>query len=116
MATMKKKHVDNVVGRRIALVRKACNLTQRELADLIDVSEVMMQNYESGRSDVTQTRLVEIAAVLQVPPAELLKKLDEPVQCRGGGRYYAGTSFAPPIMRGLNARIDRGSFPKPRED
>jgi len=55
------------LGLRIRRAREALDLTQRELAKQLGVSEVTLQRYESGDGRIPPQRLVELAATLRVP-------------------------------------------------
>lgn len=64
--------IDREIGQRIRLARKQAKLSQSELGQSIGVTYQQVQKYENGTDRVAASRLVHIAAVLQVPPAALL--------------------------------------------
>lgn len=59
--------VDAQVGRIIRRTREARDITQAELAKVVDVSFQQMQKYERGINRVSASRLYEIAKALNVP-------------------------------------------------
>jgi transcriptional regulator with XRE-family HTH domain len=59
--------VDTAIGNRIRRERRAANLTQTELADILGVTFQQIQKYEKGRNRVAASRLVQIADALNVP-------------------------------------------------
>lgn len=66
---------NNLCGRQVAVCRKAMQISQRELADRLqiyglDVDKNAVQRIESGQRFVTDIELKALAAVLQ-------KRLDE---------------------------------------
>lgn len=60
------------IGARIAKYRKAKNLSQRELAKLIGVSNTRVSNWEQGTHRPDVDILSDICNVLDVSPSELL--------------------------------------------
>ncbi|WP_233902131.1 helix-turn-helix domain-containing protein [Paracoccus denitrificans] len=64
--------VDIAVGRNIRKWRRLCGLSQKQVAERVGVSMQQLQKYETAVNRISASRLVEIANVLQVPPAELL--------------------------------------------
>ena len=60
-------------GRFIADLRKEKNLTQRELADLLHVSDKAVSRWETGRGFPDISSLEDIAAVLDTSTAEILR-------------------------------------------
>ncbi len=59
--------VDAYIGSRIRFRRLTLNLTQVQLANLLDISFQQVQKYEKGSNRVGASRLQEIADVLRVP-------------------------------------------------
>ena len=62
------------LGQRIAARRKACRLTQQQLADTLGVSQQALAHYEVGRLRVAVSLLGPIAAALDTSAAELLEE------------------------------------------
>jgi transcriptional regulator with XRE-family HTH domain len=60
------------LGRRIRLLRVASNFSQAELAERIGVSFQQVQKYESGKSELSITRLLGISEALGVAPDEIM--------------------------------------------
>mgnify|MGYP003305317281 CR=1 FL=1 len=70
------------VGRRIKLLRKSYDLTQSELADLLDYTgERQLQRIESGQTACSVDKLMEIAQILNVSTDYLLFGTGE-YQCK----------------------------------
>lgn len=63
---------DLAVGQRIRLRRRQLGLSQSALADALGVSFQQVQKYERGANRVSASRLVDIAAALNVAPIALL--------------------------------------------
>lgn len=74
--------VDIRVGRRIRQMRLLKGISQMDLANGIGVSFQQLQKYECANNRVSASRLVEIAAVLDVDPAYFLQK-DETLKDHG---------------------------------
>lgn len=60
------------IGVRIAKFRKAKNISQLELANLIGVSNSRVSNWEQGTHRPDVDILADICRVLEVSPSELL--------------------------------------------
>ena len=63
------------LGAVIAERRKALGLNQPEFAAKCGTTQGMISSYETGKQDMTISRLAEIAAALGMEPAELLAKV-----------------------------------------
>ena len=61
------KGVDARIGERIRNRRKQIGLSQKKLADQLDIVFQQLQKHESGASRVPASRLYEIAQILNVP-------------------------------------------------
>ncbi|MBQ9610212.1 MAG: helix-turn-helix transcriptional regulator [Lachnospiraceae bacterium] len=60
------------IGQRIRKIRKACNLSQDQLAENAGISVTHMSHIETGNTKLSLPVLVEIAKTLQVSTDELL--------------------------------------------
>ncbi|MGN0474811.1 MAG: helix-turn-helix domain-containing protein [Acutalibacteraceae bacterium] len=70
---------NNVCGKNIASMRKKMNLSQREVADKLqimgyDIDKNAIQRIESGQRFVTDIEVQALAAVFDVSIPELFKK------------------------------------------
>lgn len=73
-----KDGLNNVCGKNIAVLRKGLSLSQRELADKLqlvglDVDKNTIQRIECGKRFVTDIELRKIADVLNISTDELIK-------------------------------------------
>lgn len=59
------------VGRRVAELREARDVTQQQLADSLDVTMRYVQSIEGGEQNLTLRSLANLAAVLRAPVAAL---------------------------------------------
>lgn len=59
------------MGQRLAEARKAKGYTQRQMAEVFDITEVAWRNYEKGR-ELRSGMIVSICAVLECSPNWLL--------------------------------------------
>lgn len=69
--------LNNICGKNIYLFRKEMNISQRMLADLLqldglDIDKNAVQRIECGKRFVTDIELVHLARVLKHPVQELL--------------------------------------------
>ena len=62
----------SVICRRIKQSRIEQNMTQENLADIIDVSIAFLSRVERGKAQLNLKRLIQIAEVLKIAPGYLL--------------------------------------------
>lgn len=55
------------LGKRMAIVRISKNLSQKELADKINVDMYLISKYERAANGISLDRLMDIAVALEVP-------------------------------------------------
>ncbi len=60
------------LGQRIAQHRKAQTLTQRQLADILGVSQQTMAHYEGGHLRISVELLTALAKVVSIPVEDLI--------------------------------------------
>ena len=70
--------LNNICGNNIACYRKSLNISQRELADRLqliglDIDKNAIQRIEAGKRFVTDIEIVHISKVLNVSYTDLLK-------------------------------------------
>lgn len=63
---------NKAIGKRIKTARKNKNLTQKELANMINKTESSIQKYECGNTEVPYSVLQQIATALNVNVSDLL--------------------------------------------
>lgn len=62
---------------RVAELRKKLDLTQRELADLVGVTETTIRNWENNRSGVEWfERIAKLCGALQCNPKDLFNYVE----------------------------------------
>lgn len=61
-----------LIGKRIKMARKRLHISQMQLAELSDLSNVYISNIENGKKMISLNSLIRIANVLQVSCDELL--------------------------------------------
>lgn len=74
-----KDGANNICGENVALFRKEMKISQRELADRLqlaglDIDKNAVQRIECGKRFVTDIELIALSEVLNKKYAELLKK------------------------------------------
>ncbi|MEO0533288.1 MAG: helix-turn-helix transcriptional regulator [Cyanobacteria bacterium P01_A01_bin.123] len=69
--------MEGVPMSHVAELRKQCDLTQRELADLVGVTETTVRNWENNRSGVEWfVRVAKLCEALKCSPNDLVKFVD----------------------------------------
>jgi chemotaxis family two-component system response regulator Rcp1 len=63
----KSKEVDAYIGCKLRSVRRGLDLSQSQLAELVDVSYQQVQKYETGGNRVSAAKLYKISETLKVP-------------------------------------------------
>ena len=71
------------LGSRIAAYRKQQGLSQAQLAEIVECSQQMIGDYETGRRRIPACNLAGIAEALAVTTATLLEGTERPKQKRG---------------------------------
>lgn len=64
------------VGQRLLECRKACKLTQKQVAELLDVAQPVYQRFESGVFECNYEQLVKLSTIFDVSIDYLLGKAD----------------------------------------
>jgi len=62
------------LGSKIAVGRKKAHLTQEHLGRVVGLSRTSITNIEKGRQPIFAHTLAQLATVIQVPVAELIKQ------------------------------------------
>ena len=94
------------IGDNIRAARRACNMTQAELAEKVGLSRPTIALYEAGKRELTASQIVPFARVLDTSPLFLLEGT------RGGG---GGTSLSPPFLPSSTTKSGKSGsgFSKP---
>lgn len=66
-----------ILGQRIVFLRKEKGMTQKELADLLDMDDGSLRKIESGRTNPTYFTLLRFSKALEVSLAELFSFEEE---------------------------------------
>ena len=73
---MKKLSTENLdydkIGARIRKYRKACRMSQEQLAEAVNISTTHLSHIETANTKLSLSVFVKIASVLSVPTDELL--------------------------------------------
>ncbi len=64
------------IGKRIARRRKQLNITQSDLAEAINVSYQQVQKYETGITNISVEKLIDIAVALKMEVAYFFETHD----------------------------------------
>jgi transcriptional regulator with XRE-family HTH domain len=67
------KAVNLALGKRLAQIRALRGLSQRELAQRVNVVQVVISDYEIGKLRISAEVALRLAAALEVPIQELLQ-------------------------------------------
>lgn len=69
---MTDKEILQILGKRIANLRKENGFTQNELADLVDIERSNLARVEAGNTNPTYLTLLKISKALNVTLSELV--------------------------------------------
>ncbi len=64
------------IGEKVSIVRRMKDLSQSNVADLLGISQQAYQQLEQGKTIMTETKLTEIANVLEVKEQEI-REIDQ---------------------------------------
>jgi len=73
----KRRHLYELFGQRVRKARKACKLTQEELASRVTMTRTSVTNIEKGRQKLLLHTLFDLAAALEVPVGHLIPEPSE---------------------------------------
>ena len=62
------------IGQQIRKIRKACGMSQEELAEKVDISVTHMSHIETGNTKLSLAVFVDIAKALKVGPMTFWRK------------------------------------------
>lgn len=62
----------NTLGKTLKKIRQQAGLSQKEVADLVDVHQTLIGKIETGEMDTTTSVLKRLCMALKVSPVELL--------------------------------------------
>ena len=68
------------IGQRIRKYRKACNMSQEQLAEKVSISTTHLSHIETGNTKLSLLVFIEISRALQIQTEELLQ--DFPMHSR----------------------------------
>ena len=75
---------------RIALLREQADLTQLELAQLLDVTENTIANWEKGRSSLDWIdRVIKLCKIFQCSPEDLVEYVRDPKPVKEKAKKYS---------------------------
>ena len=75
MPRTRNKEIDQKLGQRVRSLRRSKDMTQRAMAEKLDVTNTLIQAYESGRIRLSVSTLAELAKVLGVTLGEMVEGL-----------------------------------------
>ncbi len=87
------------IGDKLKKARKALRVSQTLLAERVGISYQQIQKYEKGQSEITISRLYQIAAVLHIDPVSLLPTKEMMIAESPPG-YEKGRSKKVPLSAG----------------
>lgn len=62
----------SAVGKRISLIRKNCGMTQEQLAEKAELSNIYISHIENSRSIPSLETLMKLCSALDITPDEVL--------------------------------------------
>ncbi len=99
--------VDTHVGQRMRLRRQILDVSQMELARRLGITFQQVQKYEKGANRISASRLVEIAAALEVPVTYFFEGLDSAHEGGGKDQDLLIDSNGAALLRAFNRISDK---------
>ena len=88
---------------RLAILREKENLTQRQLADLLEITENTVANWETGRSSVEWIdRVVKLCKIFACTPEELIEYAADPKPAKTDSLAEIRARLNPPKSVSVN--------------
>ena len=73
--SLEEEYCNKIIGTRIELHRKQKEMSQKDLAKLIDVSRVTISHIESGRIMLSVYKLIRLSKALKISYISLIKNI-----------------------------------------
>lgn len=88
------------IGHNIKQIRKSKGLTQKELGELLGMSQAAIGQFESKKSNLKTDTIEKIASALSVSPADIvgIEQSDYPFYKAVNEAYYNTTEKKPEII------------------
>lgn len=96
----------STIGERIRILRLIKSLSQENMANELDISVASYSNIERDAIDLTVSRLIKIAKILGVKPAEILEMDSEVISDTEPSKYKNATQIENSI-RELKSQISK---------
>ncbi len=96
--------VDAHVGRRIRSRRQVMGISQTELGERLGITFQQIQKYEKGGNRISASRLLDVAAALDVPVSYFYEGLDG---AEGSTQSLLIDREAADLLRAFNAVTDK---------
>jgi len=71
---------DAFVGARLRALRAERSMTQEKLGEIVRLSTLQIQKYESGKTAITASRLLQFAKLFKVPVEAFFSELPDPTE------------------------------------
>lgn len=94
-------HIDVPLGERLRQERDARRLTRARMAQMLDVSESTIQQWEEGRTRLPAARLWQVCNLLEIEVSAFFGDMPHHVErTAADGVIEAGPPFTPNVSRG----------------
>jgi transcriptional regulator with XRE-family HTH domain len=80
-------------------------MSQRDLADALDIAQQQLQKYETGQNRISASRLYEAARILKAPVAWFYEGLDDP-EAEEGLQIVLGMADGETLLRLSQGEIE----------
>lgn len=98
--------VNRGAGQRIAQARKRAGLTQKGLADRVQMSRASIANMEAGKQAIQIQMIFEMADKLQIPPSDLIPVISESGKPRDLSELLTLDHIKQELMKRRHAHAD----------
>jgi transcriptional regulator with XRE-family HTH domain len=98
-----------LINKQLKHFRLLSGLSQEKVADELNLERVSYQKYENGKTDITITRLYELAKIFDVSVIELLgEKLPEPdyKSCPNCNENKENLALAKKLIKKLESDVE----------
>ncbi len=83
------------IGEKVSIVRRMKDLSQSNVADLLGISQQAYQQLEQGKTIMTETKLKEIANILEVKEQEIRDIDQVPIINKNHKHYQQFGNYKP---------------------
>ena len=65
------ENISKKIGDNIKIARKACNMTQTDMANILHMTQQQYSRFENGKYELNYQQIIDICDILSITPNEM---------------------------------------------